>query len=165
MTFEAWVEANLDWLFRFATVLIGDRALAEDVVMDTLGKVHDHWERLASLEDLGAYVRRMVVNQHVSWRRKWSRQYSVPEPPDLPGSDDFASEYAERQALVAALGQLPPKQRAAVVLRFYEGLSSAEVAEVLGCRPVTARGYISRALRSLRIELSQHESSSVSGGY
>jgi RNA polymerase sigma factor (sigma-70 family) len=95
----------------------------------------------------------MVVNQYLSHRRRWWRL--VPQAD--PGRDDSpmpdpAVAHAERDALVAELRKLPPRQRAVLALRYYEGLSDIEIADTLGCRPGTVRGHASRALAALRIE-------------
>jgi RNA polymerase sigma-70 factor (sigma-E family) len=157
LTFEAYAEAHLGPLFRFATVLAGERGLAEDVVMEALIRVRAQWERIGGLDQRDAYVRRMVVNEYLSWRRKWSRLVPVAEPAERTGQGNLADEHAVREELVAQLRRLPRRQRAAVVLRFYEDLDDAEIAEMLGCRAVTVRGYISRALRTLRVELMPSE--------
>lgn len=152
MEFEEYAAARLDPLFRFASVLTGDRGLAEDVVQDVLIKLHERWDQLQSVANLDAYVRRMVVNGYISSRRRWGRLVPVPHNlmPDRAGPD-FASEHAERDQLVARLVALPRQQRAAVVLRFYEGLSYDEAADALGCTPSTVRGHVSKALNALRI--------------
>jgi RNA polymerase sigma factor (sigma-70 family) len=93
------------------------------------------------------------VNEYLSWRRKWSRLVPVAEVGDRTVDADLAAEHAVRDELVAQLRRLPRRQRAAIVLRFYEDLDDAEIATILGCRAVTVRGYISRALRTLRVEL------------
>lgn len=157
MTFEQYVEGNLDRLFRFAAVLTGERGLAEDVVMETLIRVHAQWHRIEDLDRRDAYIRRMIVNEYLSWRRKWSRFVPVAEVNDRRAEGDLAAQHAVRAELVAQLRRLPRRQRAAVVLRFYEGLDDAEIATILGCQAVTVRGYISRALSTLRVELHPSE--------
>ena len=131
-------------------MLTGDRGLAEDVVQEVLLRVHARWDRLSSMQHLDAYVRRMVVNEYLSWRRRWARVVPVEFVPG-PGEPDFATTHADRDGLVTELAKLPRRQRAAVVLRFYEGLSDDEAAEVLGCSPSTVRSHLSRALQSLRV--------------
>ena len=152
MTFEEYATERLNPLFRFAAVLTGDRGLAEDIVQEVLIKVHARWEDIATVAHRDAYVRRMVVNEYVSWRRKWARIVPV-DTERLPEMTvaDFAEEHSERDLLVSELAVLPMRQRTAIVLRYYEGLSFADIGVVMGCRPATARGHVSRALAALRI--------------
>jgi RNA polymerase sigma-70 factor (sigma-E family) len=153
LTFEEFAASRVSALLRFAVVLTGDRALAEDVVQEVLIRVHAKWRRISGLDAPEPYVRRMVVNEYLSWRRRWARLVPQAEPPDRRTVPDIAHQYAERDALLSELGKLPPRQRAVLVLRYYEGLSDAEIADALGCAPGTVRGYASRALTSLRVEL------------
>lgn len=155
MDFEQWARSRLRELLRFAMVLCCDRGVAEDVVQDTLVKVHRHWARITVMDNAEAYVRRMVVNEYLSWRRKWSRYVPVPEiwVHDDRTEPDHAEEHADRSELIAELAKLPPKQRAVLALRYFAGLSDDQIAEILSCRPVTVRSNASRALATLRIEL------------
>lgn len=156
MRFEEFAAARLPAVLRFAGVLTADRALAEDVVQEVLIRASKGWDRIGQLDRPELYVRKMVVNEYLSWRRRSWRL--------LPGGSgtevddrvtpDHAGRLAERDALLAEIGKLPRRQRAVIVLRYYEGLSDAEIADVLGCRPGTVRGYASRALAALRVELS-----------
>ena len=155
MDFDRWARSRLRELLRFAMVLCCDRGLAEDVVQDTLVKVHRHWGRIEVLTAPDAYVRRMIVNEYLSWRRKWARYVPVPEiwEHDERAEPDHAEEHAERAELIAELAKLPPRQRAVLALRYFAGLADDEIAEVLSCRPATVRSHASRALATLRIEL------------
>lgn len=153
MTFEEFAASRLPALLRFAVVLTGDRALAEDVVQEVLIRTHAKWRRISGLEAPEPYVRRMVVNEYLSWRRRWARQVPQAEPADTRSVADHAAQHAERDALLTELRKLPARQRAVLVLRYYEGLSDVEIAAVLGCSNGTVRGYASRALAALRIEL------------
>jgi len=162
VVFEEFAAARLDPLFRFASVLTGDRALAEDVVQDVLIRVHERWDQLSSVQHLDAYVRRMVVNEYLSWRRRWARVVPVEFVPD-PGEPDFATAHADRDGLVTDLAKLPRRQRAAVVLRFYEGLSDDEAADVMGCSPSTVRSHLSRALHTLRVSRTEHPVATTKG--
>jgi RNA polymerase sigma-70 factor (sigma-E family) len=141
-------------VLRFATVLTNDRGLAEDVVQEVLIRAHKRWVQIESLEQPEAYVRRMIVNEFYSWRRKWARY--VPRPADeLDRSvPDEAATIAERRTLLAEVAKLPRKQRTVLVLRYYEGMSDRDIATMLGCAETTVRGYAFRALKSLRVELS-----------
>lgn len=132
--------------------------LAEDVVQDALVKAHAKWKRISALDRPDLYVKRIVTNEFLSWRRR-RRVPTVQLEPDLatpfrgsrPPSHEETS--ADRDARWAELERLPRQQRAVLVLRFYEGLDDTEIATVLDCRPGTVRGYGSRALATLRIEL------------
>jgi RNA polymerase sigma-70 factor (sigma-E family) len=151
VTFDEFAAARLPALLRYAVFLAGDRHPAEDLVQETMVKVYTHWRRVARADSPELYVRRMLTNTYLTWRRSsWLRR-AVPyaEVPD-PGISDGTEAGAVRQELWVRLGALPPRQRAAVVLRFYEGLPDAEIAEVLGCAVGTVRSLISRALTSLR---------------
>jgi RNA polymerase sigma-70 factor (sigma-E family) len=152
--FEEFAEARLRELLRYAVVLTGDPRLAEDVVQEVLLRAHQRWSRIVEYEWPERYVRRMIVNEYLSWRRRWARILPsadvVPPQPDTP---DHATTHADREALGAELARLPRRQRTVLVLRYYEGLSDAEIADVLGCAPGTVRGYASRALATLRVDL------------
>lgn len=155
MTFEEFADAHLSALLRFAGVLAGDRALAEDVLQEVLLRVHGRWRKISGLDRPELYVRKMVVNEFLSWRRRTWRLLPAGAGADLdPGlAPDHAPGHAERESLLAELAKLPRRQRAVLVLRYYEGLSDTEIAEALGCAPGTIRGYASRALASLRVEM------------
>lgn len=158
MTFEEFAATRLPAVLRFAGVLAGDRALAEDVVQEVMIRTHRRWEHIGGLDHPEHYVRKMVLNEYLSWRRRSWRL--------IPGGDarevddrqapDHATAHAERDALLAELAKLPRRQRAVLVLRYYEGLSEIEIADLLGCAPGTVRGYTSRALAALRVEMSPH---------
>jgi RNA polymerase sigma-70 factor (sigma-E family) len=153
MRFEEFAAARLPAVLRFAGVLTADRALAEDVVQEVLIRASSRWDQLDHPE---LYVRKMIVNEYLSWRRRSWRllpKGSADEVDDRV-TPDHAGLYAERDALLAELGKLPRRQRTVLVLRYYQGLSDAEIADVLGCTPGTVRGYASRALAALRVELS-----------
>lgn len=154
MTFDEFVSSHLSRLTRFAAVLTADRALAEDVLQSVLVKACAQWERVGAADSPHAYVRRMVVNEHLSWHRRRNRLVLVADLDDLmPTSPDHASEHAQRLDLLARVQKLPARQRAAIVLRYYEGLTDDEVAEALGCGPSTVRSNIARALATLRINV------------
>lgn len=154
MTFDEFTAERLPGLLKFAVVLTGERCLAEDVVQEVLVRVFERWAKIGGLDRPEYYVRRMVVNQFLSWRRRSGRSIPHADPPDrlAPGSD-HAVVQAERDALRTELEKLPRRQRAVLVLRYYAGMSDNEIAEVLGCGVGTVRGYASRALASLRVEL------------
>ena len=153
MTFDEFAATRLDAVLRFAVVLTNDKGLAEDVVQEVLIRAHQRWAQIAEMEYPEAYVRRMVVNEFLSWRRKWSRY--VPQADVEPDTrqPDHAEAQAERSAMLGEVAKLPRRQRAVLVLRYYEGMSDAQIAEALGCAETTVRGYAFRGLAALRIEL------------
>jgi RNA polymerase sigma-70 factor (sigma-E family) len=156
MTFEEYAAWRLPALLRYAAVLTGDRDLAQDIVQEVLSRAHLRWRRIGQLDLPDRYVRRMIVNEFISWRRRHSRVVPVGRVDDPAGAvvpPDTAAVHAERDALWTELARLPRRQQAVLVLRYYEGLTDTEIAGVLGCRPGTVRGYASRALAALRVEL------------
>jgi RNA polymerase sigma-70 factor (sigma-E family) len=149
MRFEEFAVARLPALLRYATLLSGDREEARDLVQEVLTRALVKWNRIKTADDPYAYVRRMVTNEFVSWRRR-RRPATVPldrirEP--VTSQPEYHDDV--RQLLAG----LPAQQRAVLVLRYYEGLTDNEIADALGCRVGTVRGYASRALASLRIDL------------
>jgi RNA polymerase sigma-70 factor (sigma-E family) len=163
MTFEEFAAARLGAVVRFAAVLAGERALAEDIVQEVLIRAHARWDLIGCLDLPEAYVRKMIVNEYLSWRRRSWRLVPSAAPEAGAGGigRDHAVDHAERDALLAELSRLPRRQKAVLVLRYYEALSDAEIAEVLGCTPGTVRGYASRALATLRVDLSRTPSDAV----
>jgi len=155
--FEEYVAGARQRLFRFAVVLCGNPVLAEDIVMDVLGRAFERWHQVGAADNVHAYVRRMVVNEYLTWRRRTTRTSPRADLIDLVDrgniSPDHGSQHAERDALLTELARLPKQQRAAIVLRFYEGLSDDEIAGVLDCRPGTVRSSVSRGLATLRITI------------
>lgn len=155
--FEEYVAEHRRPLFRFAVVLCGDPVLAEDLVTDVLGRAYERWHQVDAADNVHAYVRRMVVNEFLSWRRRTVRTSPRSDLVDLldrsGGSPDHGGQHAERDALLGELARLPRQQRAAIVLRFYEGMPDDEIAVVLGCRPGTVRSSVSRGLSTLRVVL------------
>src|SRR4051794_648268 len=150
MIFEEYVRSRTGALLGLAVAVSGDRHVAEDVVQDVLLKVQTRWTTIEQLDDPHAYVRRMVVNEHLSWRRKWSRVVPFAEVTLFDDRPDDASRHADRTALIQALGSLTRRQRTVLALRFYEGLSDREIAALLGCGEGSVRTHASRALAALR---------------
>ncbi|KAA2252460.1 SigE family RNA polymerase sigma factor [Solihabitans fulvus] len=156
MTFEDFVAERLDPLLRYATVLCYDPHLAKDIVQEVLLRAQQQWPRISTeVNSPAAYVKRMVTNEFLSWgRRKWTREVSAPlQTLDELGSPtaDSTHRYDEREAMMAKLATLPRRQRAALVLRYYEGCDDAEIATALDCSQGTVRSLVSRGLASLRI--------------
>ncbi len=154
MTFEDWLREQLPRMVRFADALCG-RAVSEEIVQDVAVKVHARWSKIERLEHREAYVRRMITNEHLSWRRKWARLVPHAELDDhlRPSQPSIADQHADRAELITELDRLPRKQRTVVVLRYVEGRADPEIADLLGCSEVTVRSHASRARATLRIEL------------
>ncbi|MEV5719132.1 SigE family RNA polymerase sigma factor [Amycolatopsis mediterranei] len=157
MHFEEFARAELPGSVRFAAVLTGDRELAQDVVQDALVRAHQQWRRVAAADRPELYLRKMVVNGYLSWRRRWY-QRSVQATPDVTrfaeaAAPDHADRIVDADRLARLLGALSRAQRAAIVLRFYEDLDDSEIAEVLGCAVGTVRSHISRGLGALRVQI------------
>lgn len=154
--FAAFVADRQAALLRFAMVLTGDAVLSQDIVADVFSRAFERWPRIAQTEQPYAYVRRMVINEHVSWRRRLRRfAFGFDREFSQPLADDPATTHAERDAMLRRLASLPPKQRAVIVLRFYDDLPDAEIAAAMHCAESTVRSNIARALAALRIELTE----------
>lgn len=156
MTFEEFVHARLGALVRFGRVLTGDGAAGEDLAQTALVKTYPKWSRLDG--DGEAYVRRVMANTNISWwRRRW-RETPAAETPEQPVRDP-AGDVELEHVMWAALARVPARRRTALVLRFYEDMSMAEIADVLGCRTGTAKSLVSRGLATLRgaPELAGHD--------
>lgn len=152
--FEHFVARRGAALARTAYLLTGDWENGEDLLQTALVKAYLTWERLHHTSNAEAYVRRILYNTHASWsRRAWLGERPAGDMiPDLADTDVTAS-IDERQGLIQALRRLPPRQRAVVVLRYYEDLSEAAVAGVLGCSVGTVKGQSTKALRKLRCDV------------
>lgn len=153
MDFEEFVALRGPALVRLARGLLKDPHLAEDVVQDVLARALIQWSRVSAAQNVDAYVRRMVVNACTSWFRRAARRERVTDQPlilDLPVADR-TTHLVDRDLLIALLRRLPAKQRAVLVLRHYEGLADADIAETLGCTEVTVRSNAHRGLARLRV--------------
>jgi RNA polymerase sigma-70 factor (sigma-E family) len=148
--FREFVQARGPALTRTAFLLTGDRAAAEDLVQAALVKAAVRWRRLVAGGDPEAYLRRIMINEQISgWRRRGRHEVAMPDPPD-PGHPDPAEATARRLDLASALARLAPRQRAVIVLRFYEDLSEADTAALLGCAIGTVKSQTADALARLR---------------
>ena len=151
MTFEELVAAQGQSLLRLAFVLTGDRHLAEDLTQNALADAYRHWRRVAAAQDQAAYLRRMLVNAHLSWRR---RRSSTERPSELPDRMDLADQpgdaLAARDQLRGLLAGLAPRARTVLVLRYYADLDDAAIAEAMGVSASSVRATASRALAGLR---------------
>ena len=153
MSFEEFVQGCSPRLFRTALLLAGqDRAAAEDLLQLALERAYRHWGRVCRSGDPERYVRRILAN---AANDRWRRAARRPERPLGPGeagpvAQDQADVVAERDFLIRALAGLPPRQRTVLVLRYYNDLSEAEIADALGCSAGTVKSQASRGLARLR---------------
>ncbi|MEU0546999.1 SigE family RNA polymerase sigma factor [Micromonospora sp. NPDC005979] len=155
MTYEEFADTRLAPLLRYAVMLTGDPHQAQDLVQETMVRVQLNWRRVARADSPERYVRRMLTNQYVDWKRgSWMRRVLLRGEPDesLPAAADHAQSAVDRDQIWTWLSRLPRRQRATLVLRYYEDLPDAEIADILGCAVGTVRSSISRALATLRAE-------------
>lgn len=151
--FAEFVAARSASLYRTAYLMVGEHALAQDLLQEALTKTYVAWPRLREVGNAEAYTRRAITNTAISWfrRKSWHERPTdtVPDRADLEGRsrDD---ELGTRDWLWRELQQLPPRQRAALVLRFYEDLSEAGTAEAMGCAVGTVKSQVSQGLKRLR---------------
>ncbi len=149
--YDDFARAQLPRLLRYATMLTGEREQAADLVQDVLVKMYRHWSRISRADHPERYVLRMVTNGYLSWRHSWSaRVIASGDLPDDAQADDFASDHAAREDMWQRLARLPKRQRAVVVLRYYEQLPDSEIAGLLGCAQATVRAHAHKALAALR---------------
>ncbi|MEU5973264.1 SigE family RNA polymerase sigma factor [Streptomyces sp. NPDC047315] len=149
---RAFVDGRRHALFRSAYLLCGDRDEADDLVQTTLVKVVLGGRRKARLENIEAYTRKTLVNTFIASRRRfWRRERAFGELPDRQPAP--APDTDTGLMVRAALRRLTPKQRAVVVLRYWEDLSVVETAGLLGMRENTVKSHAMRGLAALRVEL------------
>jgi RNA polymerase sigma-70 factor (sigma-E family) len=149
--FDAFFRERVPALLRAAYLLTGDRHLAEDLVQDALARTCRVWRRLADGGNPEAYARRVMYHLQISrWRRKRLAEVASAELPERAFQRDHAVDIAERLSLRAALLALPPRQRAVIVLRYFEDQTEAQTAEILGCQIGTVKSNAFRALSRLR---------------
>jgi RNA polymerase sigma-70 factor (sigma-E family) len=159
VTFEEYAAARLPGLLRYAVILTGDHDLAQDVVQEVLARAQVRWNRISRAGSPDAYVRQMVLNEYLSWRRRWAVRNvqavgeRLADLGDRTGSHrDHAHDVVETDDIWARLATLPRKQRAVLVLRYYEQLSDGEIATLLSCAQATVRSNASKALATLRLQ-------------
>ena len=147
--FSVFAASRWPGLVRLAYGLTGDRWIAEDIAQATLARAYVAWRRVSRADDPDAYVRRILINtsnRRFRKRRVTEQQGTIPEF----AADGPAELIGDRATLLAALRELPPRQRAVVVLRYWADLTDAQTAAALGCSPATVRSQLSRALVRLR---------------
>ena len=151
--FSVFVRVHSTALLRSAYLLTGDRLEAEELVQDTLVRLYPNWSRVVAADVPLAYVRRSLTNNFLNARRRRSAgDLLFAEPPEQPYELDLGSRLSDRQLVRQLLDGLPARQRAVLVLRFFEDLEDTEIASIIGCRRGTVRSIISRGLQQLRAE-------------
>jgi RNA polymerase sigma-70 factor (sigma-E family) len=151
LAFERFVHEHTTTLFGTAFLLTGDRYLAEELLQDTLVHLYPKWSKVTSAEVPIAYVRRCVANRYLGMRRApAARTESSWELPDGWDGTDLSETVTTSRAVWQLLGTLPQKQRAALVMRYFDDLPEADVAAALGCRPASVRSLVSRGIAAMR---------------
>ncbi|HEX6683702.1 MAG TPA: SigE family RNA polymerase sigma factor [Candidatus Limnocylindrales bacterium] len=150
-TFVEFVVARSTALQRAAYLMVGDVGLAQDLVQEALVKTCAVWPRLRERGAAEAYTRKVITTKAMAWfrRRAWSAELTSGHPPDTP-APGHADGVTERAWLWQCLLQLPPRQRVAIVLRYYEDLSEAQTAEAMNCAVGTVKSQVSAGLAKLR---------------
>jgi RNA polymerase sigma-70 factor (sigma-E family) len=159
-SFSGFVRRYSPSLFTTAYLLTGDVGHAEELLQDTLVRLYPNWHRVAAATSPVAYVRRSVVNSFISGRRRADRVVALDGLRGGPAGSrvavpadalrGLAEAVTDRQVLMQLLRELPARQQAALVLRFFEDLTDAEIAKTIGCRPATVRSLLSRGLAAMR---------------
>jgi RNA polymerase sigma-70 factor (sigma-E family) len=154
-SYREFVVARMEPLRRTAYLLCGNWHTGDDLVSIVLSKLYRRWRRIERLANTDAYVRRMLLNAWLDERRRarW-REVLVPSPAEEAGLDLLDSGVTERMRVMSLLGELPPRRRSVLVLRFFQDLSVEETAELLGVSPGTVKSQTARALSYLRERLS-----------
>jgi RNA polymerase sigma-70 factor (sigma-E family) len=150
--YREYVTSRMDVLRRIAYLLCRDWHTADDLVSITIGKLYGVWARVASTPGLDAYARKILLRVWLDEKRRpWRRREELTERlPELESVVEF--RVADREQLLELLDGLPPKRRAALVLRFYCDLSVEETAEILGCTTGTVKSQTARGLDTLRAQ-------------
>lgn len=148
--FDDFVAAHGPSLLRTAYLLCGDEQRARDLVQSALEKSLRHWDRVRTASHPVAYVRRIVVREHLSWVRRRQATERVVPAIDLVDAHDDVADVDARDLVWRLLATLPRRQRAVLVLRLFEDMTDDDIAEVLQCRAVTVRTHASRGLATLR---------------
>ncbi|MFE0414744.1 SigE family RNA polymerase sigma factor [Streptomyces tendae] len=149
--FTAYVQERRSSLYATAYHLTGDRFEAEDLLQSALFSTYRAWDRISDKAAVGGYLRRTMTNLHISaWRRRKLNEYPTEELPETPGDMDAMRGTELRTVLWQALARLPELQRTMLVLRYYEGRTDPEIADILDISVGTVKSSIWRSLRRLR---------------
>jgi RNA polymerase sigma-70 factor (sigma-E family) len=163
MAFAEFMSARSASLFRTAYLIVGDHQLAQDLLQESLIKTYMAWPRLRDLSKAEGYTRKTIVTTAISWRRRRSfheRPLDLLPDTAVPDSGEAVTTHV---SVVAQLCTLPPRQRAAIVLRYYEDLSVAQTADVMGCSVGAVKSHVSTGLVRLRDRLGANFLTSAQG--
>jgi RNA polymerase sigma-70 factor (ECF subfamily) len=157
--FDAFYRREFAAMVALARAICGDHQQAEDLAQEAMSRAHRHWPKVSGYDRPGAWLRRVTINLALSRRRRFQRELTMlkrtaatlgpPHEEPLPGSDDEVWQ---------AVRTLPPKQRAAIALFYQEDLSTADIADALGCTVSTATSHLSQARAKLAVLLGEDES-------
>ncbi|MFF3940196.1 SigE family RNA polymerase sigma factor [Streptomyces phaeofaciens] len=154
--FQAFAIGRYPRLMRTAFLLTGEQHAAEDLVQSTLEQVYVAWRRVASADEPEAYVRRVMINAHARRYRRKLREFLAPKGDDqglayeIADTGDRIAQADDRHALLKALAELPPRQREAVVLRYWEDLTETQAAEAMGCSVGAVKSNTAKGIAKLR---------------
>jgi RNA polymerase sigma-70 factor (sigma-E family) len=153
--FQSFVTGRWPRLMRTAFLLTGEQHAAEDLVQSTLERVYVAWRKVGSADDPEAYVRRVMVNAHARRHRRRLKEYLAPKDDsglvrEEPDSGDRIAQADDRNELLKALAQLPPRQREAVVLRYWEDLTETQTAEAMRCSVGAVKSNAAKGIAKLR---------------
>ncbi|MEU3529217.1 SigE family RNA polymerase sigma factor [Streptomyces sp. NPDC038707] len=153
--FQSFMIGRWPRLMRTAFLLTGEQHAAEDLVQSTLEQVYTAWRRVGAADDPEAYVRRVMINAHARKHRRRLREFLAPKDDtglvrEVADTGDRIAQADDRSALLTALAQLPPRQREAVVLRYWEDLTETQAAEAMGCSVGTVKSNAAKGIAKLR---------------
>jgi len=156
--FAEFVTARSRSLYRAAYLMVGDAQLAQDLLQEALTKTYVAWPRLRDPGKAEAYTRKAITTTAISWfrRKHWNGERPVAEPPET-GLDGHAEAVTRHAWLWEAMLRLPARQRAAIVLRYYEDLTEAQTAEAMGCAVGTVKSQVAAGLTKLRADLGDRD--------
>lgn len=152
--FAEFVAARSSSLQRAAYLMVGERQLAQDLLQEALTKTYVAWPRLRDPSKAEAYTRKVITTTAISWyrRKSWQGERPTETLPET-STEGHDETVAQREWLWAALQELPPRQRAAIVLRFYEDLTEAQTAAAMDCAVGTVKSQVSAGLAKLRVQI------------
>lgn len=153
--FQGFVVGRWPRLMRTAFLLTGEQHAAEDLVQTTLEQVFVAWRKVGSADDPDAYVRRVMINAHARRHRRRLKEFLAPKDDsglvhEVADTGDVIGQAEDRSALLTALAQLPPRQREAVVLRYWEDLTETQAAAAMGCSVGTVKSNAAKGIAKLR---------------
>ena len=149
--FGEFIASRSAALVRSAWLLTGDESTAQDLVQTALARTWVRWSRVVEHDNPEAYVRKVMLSVFLTWhRRRWHGEVATAAPPDRGSPYDEFARADLRESLLVALRGLPRRQRAVVVLRYFDDLTEAQTADVLGCSVGTVKSHSARAMAALR---------------